>query len=539
MNNTKKYITKQFMKLFCIALLPITYSCNDDLVDEITSINYKRSFSVTDVEIEQRQTEVFLKWKAALNTATKPVYVIEVSQDENFTGGAEESFESNTNSIIITELQIPVRKDYYARIKTTEEGREDSKWIYSDKFRIIGDQYLNEIKYDDTYSDKVIVRWDVTKNVTHLVLNGGGKVDEQISLDPADLAAGFKEISNLTPATSYTVAIFDGAADKGERTFSTRLGVPAGNTINLVSGDDIRAKIMAATNGDVFILPQGVTFSATQAIPIPEGVSITIFGEEGPNKPTISLGNNFQFPAVGGDIKFQNVKLTANNAAYVFNTASGSPNTVESLIFENCEISGFTTSVMRLQGTTAKKYIKNIVFDRCIVSNINLTQNNYAVIDANSGTADALVIDNIQMTNSTFNNIGRGLIRSNSANSNSLIIKDCTIYDISQGGDTAPGYAERHLIDFNTKSVASVTIENVIVAKSKTVTARGIRMDNVYSATNSYKTSDYIVVLDPLSGFTNYSGSSADLFQDPDNGDFRIKDNGFSGRLTAGDPRWR
>src|SRR5690606_41615330 len=38
---------------------------------------------------------------------------------------------------------------------------------------------------------------------------------------------------------------------------------------------------------------------------------------------------------------------------------------------------------------------------------------------------------------------------------------------------------------------------------------------------------------------TIYTKPSTDIFTDPDNANFKIKDNGFPGRENAGDPRWR
>ena len=38
---------------------------------------------------------------------------------------------------------------------------------------------------------------------------------------------------------------------------------------------------------------------------------------------------------------------------------------------------------------------------------------------------------------------------------------------------------------------------------------------------------------------TRYPGTSTDLFEDPANGNFKIKDKSFVGKSSAGDPRWR
>jgi hypothetical protein len=52
-------------------------------------------------------------------------------------------------------------------------------------------------------------------------------------------------------------------------------------------------------------------------------------------------------------------------------------------------------------------------------------------------------------------------------------------------------------------------------------------------------TSDCLFSANPITGANSYSGKAADLFTDPANGNFKIKDNSFAGKSTAGDPRWR
>lgn len=540
MNNFSFY-KKQLTKILCLALVSLTYSCNDTIVDELTSVNFKRNFSTTGIDLEEGQTSVLIKWNKALNSPVNTTYTIEVANDVNFSNGAEKSFQANTNSINLLDTDIEVRKDYYARVKTNaNEGKEESSWTYSAKFRITGAQYLEAIKYDDIYSDEVTIKWDASKEVTHLTING-----TRIDLSPTDITAGKKVITGLTAATAYEVIIWDGAADKGARTFTTKLGTPTGNRIDVAASDDLRLKIQGEAGGGVFVLPQGANFARnTSAIAIPAGANITIYGEEGPNKPVINLGNNFTLPAGAavGQIRFENVIIDGAGSNYIINTTAGAANTVESIIFENCEIRNFNAAILRLQSNASNgpKTVTNIIFNHCIVSDINVASNNYAVIDANSSTADVISISNIEMKNSTFYNIGRGLVRydNNSASTN-LLLEDCTIYNVGIDENATPGNGNRFLFDYGaTKPVVS-TIKNVIAAKTINANAKGIRTGaSTYTASNSYRTSDYVVVANQLN-FTSYAKSSVDLFLAPESGDFRIKDTEFVGRATAGDPRWR
>ena len=128
--------------------------------------------------------------------------------------------------------------------------------------------------------------------------------------------------------------------------------------------------------------------------------------------------------------------------------------------------------------------------------------------------------------------------------SNSVVVSECTFYNCLGNG--------RYIFNFN-NNVANVPtvfkFENNIVGKfyytaatpDPTHSARATNPKIVEAfALGSYKTSDFVVNTGyPLSGVSEYERASTDLFVDPANGNFRIKDANFSGASNAGDPRWR
>ena len=100
------------------------------------------------------------------------------------------------------------------------------------------------------------------------------------------------------------------------------------------------------------------------------------------------------------------------------------------------------------------------------------------------------------------------------------------------------------MFDYNTQTVINgISILNCIWGpgrpNSTSVTAfSGLRGTANLTINNSYATSDLIfndgtVLLD------TYLKKSTDLFADPANDDFTIVDSDFTGKSTAGDPRWR
>lgn len=84
------------------------------------------------------------------------------------------------------------------------------------------------------------------------------------------------------------------------------------------------------------------------------------------------------------------------------------------------------------------------------------------------------------------------------------------------------------------------TITNCILGNTlDPANALGISSSAAINLLNNYMTSDCIFSANPLTGFTPYLGTAAQLFRNPRQGDFTIMDNSFAGKNSAGDPRWR
>jgi len=59
------------------------------------------------------------------------------------------------------------------------------------------------------------------------------------------------------------------------------------------------------------------------------------------------------------------------------------------------------------------------------------------------------------------------------------------------------------------------------------------------SALNNYRTADLVSLGNDIPNIIMHARPSAQLWQDPANGNFKIIDAGFLGRNTSGDLRWR
>jgi hypothetical protein len=104
------------------------------------------------------------------------------------------------------------------------------------------------------------------------------------------------------------------------------------------------------------------------------------------------------------------------------------------------------------------------------------------------------------------------------------------------------------LLDYGTDVTmqASVTLKNCLFGWAGTepvppaVASAAFRVATsmtLEADASNYVTSDFYFT--GISMATMYSGKSGTLFKNPSVYDFTIIDSGFSGRKTAGDPRWR
>lgn len=520
-----------FLLLGCLAL-GIT-SCNKD--DFETDFDLARQFTPTDVTILVQETQVQLKWSPSLFTTPGEVsYSVMLSTDSLFQSPGIITKETDTAGITFDENEIVAKQRYFAMIKANgADGTADSKWGRTPAFTMPGPQIFLAVATADLTPNSVTLRWRLPNPVTHIML-GTRRLD--ISTD--EQVAGAKTIAGLTPSTSYTAEIFNSASSRGTVIFQTLSDLPFGpNVVYVTATDDLAAKIQAAVSGNIFVLLQGTKYDSGTSITFPAGISFTVWGQPGVNLPIVSF-NGITLPATAGTIRFENIDFTGypNNdptqtkRGYIFN--QGTITTTSEIIFENCTIRNFANSPMRIQGSSPITIDKFNV-NNCIVYDIgnNGPTGSYAFIHSSVSTGK---INNITISNSTFRTIAYSLILHNSASSASVVIENNTLNNVV--GDN------RYLIDYNAQLVPQFTFRNNIIGKtfSPANTANGIRYNGAnLIVDNSYKTSESVMVTRPIPGIGAYSKPYTDLFTDPDNGNFRIKDATFSGVSTAGDPRWR
>ncbi len=511
-------------------------------IDTPASFIPERVFTPTNIAVEGGETSARVSWNASLFSQGQHVtYKVELYDNQSFTGAPAYTVETDTIFITVTDADIAVRINYWARVKAnaTANSAESAGWAASTgSFRLTGEQFFLPVLTDYITDVSVQLRWRTNPDLTKIVLTptGGGSVIEQ-TLSPADISAEEKMITGLAPSTNYTAEIFKETASKGIISFTTKSSTPTGaNVINVGATDDLAALLAAAAPNTTFVLPQGALYGADDEVILPADASFTVWGEYGPNRPVIAF-NGFRLPTVAGNIRFENIDFTGyqNNDPggtrrnYIFNQSAA--NTTESVEFENCIIRNLTNTPFRLQGSNGQT-INDLVFNKCTVYDIgdNGANGTYAFIHTNVAAGR---INNIKITNSTLSKVGYSIILHNAAPSQSVLIEDCTFDNVVGDG--------RYFIDYNAQSAGSIQLTNIIIGKSLSPagTARGIRSPTAPNASNSFEVVNTGFSANTIPGIILYGGANTDLFTDPANRDFLIKDANFAGKSTSGDPRWR
>ena len=288
------------------------------------------------------------------------------------------------------------------------------------------------------------------------------------------------------------------------------------NTVAENAGGTSAEIIIPGTKGTIDVYGLSEAGEKT-GVSLPEGFSLSIKGEG--EKPTLNFPKSFNLEGNHDFIRFENVKIEDGGCQYFINQSK--PATVGELSLKGIEINGMERSLIRTQGTEAIK-IDNIIVDNCVMTDMS-NANGYSVFYFGTNTT---TIGKLDIKNSTFNKSQRSFIESSRAPvANGIFISDCTFYNNVASG--------RYFMDANGQST-NLTMTNVILGKTfDAATSRGARTAGAMTFTNCLRTSDCVYGSNNIADLPAGEQSSADIFTDPDNGDFTLKID-----TKVGDPRW-
>lgn len=538
-----------------------------DANDWDTNPAFDRMFGVNSnkISIETDQED-----PSTVNVTFNPIqgaeyYIIEVSTDsltdEVEMGGEHATVYGEDKSLTkspATLVNMREETSYYMRMKTMSSTTPESKWVYYNlgaPFKTLGIIY--DVPSADILENSVTLRW-ITKtgtvtHITYTTSENGQDVTETRTLTDAEIAAGVCTITGLKENKTYKFAIYNGEVLRGTKTVKTAKAMPWA-TVRQELGDDVTQidqelmdmlaqkalDIMAAEGKDTASVTIGVPAGKTltlgtteESLNVPEGISVTFFGLAG-EVPTLQVYKSLDVAGNHGYVRFEHINVDGmydgdagvKGCEYVIYQEAAC--SIDSLSFVECNISNLNSALVRIKSGDYKE-INKLRIDNCIVTNHAGAYQFlcFAKVD--------FKIDDIEITNSTFNKICQGkktfIDLENSAYDTNINVEGCTFYNLL--GDGAYLISAKGV----TGSV-NATFFKVLLAKTYTEKARGYQGDNItISAPSSYLLSDFVFEKNKLEMFNTYNGNSSDVFTDPASGDFTLKVNDLI-REEVGDPRW-
>lgn len=521
-------------------------SCQD-INDWDVDNAYARLFTVTRAAVSPGATDAEMSW-----TGNKEVeyYVIEVSKDTLYdaiqmgsgTGAIIYGEDKSITKSPYTLTGLDSSTKYYVRIKGMSSTVAESKWAYYSEYHFTtkSEQIMEAVSAADISAREVILHWLAGAAVTRMevIRTTDNAVVQDLTLTDEQKADGEITITGLEPRTGYRINLYNNEVVRGYSIVTTAPDVPAADKVIYLQSNVINQDFFDLLGADTESETFTVVFEANQeyysevALNLPNNKAITFFGL--PGEKAVWGITQLNLAANHGYIRFENLNLsstvkkldnTVTESNYIFNQSNATE--VDLLEFKGCTIGAFKNSPMRTQGNATKMF-KTIMIDDCFIRT-NGPSNNYGIIHLNEGGRT----ESITLSNSTVWRESKYVLYMAKFNPKTVTIKDCTFSKVSK--------ASQYFIDFGGTSNGpseSFIIENSIFGSTADSSVKGIRSKVAPTIINSYSTTDWVTGGNHIADLTSYSGSEADLFMDPANGDFTIKDSGFSGRRSVGDPRW-
>ncbi|GGK85574.1 DUF4957 domain-containing protein [Rufibacter glacialis] len=421
------------------------------------------------------ETEVTLTWKTPPNTvAGTSTYTVEVAKDTLFQTPVILTAQADTAKITFTNQQLNIKENYFARVKTNAKGNSpESKWLVSSRFSIRGEQIFNTPLSSEIKDKTVLLNWRPSAGLTRIVITPANGTARTINLTPADLAANQLLVTNLTATTSYTAEIFAGTLSKGTITFTTK--EPSLFTYTVSPSDDLVAIVASAANGDVIGLEPGV-YTANASNILIAGKMVTLQSTSGNPANTKVHFKEITLKGTGAGVKVSGIEFDGKNAAGTtvgdyFINIDAEAGTLSSITVENSNIHDIINTFLRANRGAAggSQKINFIKVDNSIVSR-------NAVSSYQTFMLDRLDFNRLDVTNSTFNEAGRGLIswatNYTPAVKPTILINKVTLNSFGSGG------RDNIILDANALPVI-FTVQNSIIANSpkagQTVLASALR----------------------------------------------------------------
>lgn len=515
-----KYIFKGFLAALFLSFM--VSSCDGYDVGLINELMVDRSFSPIGLTAKVRnQTTVELNWTIRPNVDH---YVVEFSADD-----AE--FKTIYRTVKVTSAELPLQivlegeTVYSIRVKAISSvGLDDSKWSVVQATTLSEQIFLTSIA-GDIQATKATFRWVPNSNVTQIVINPGNITH---AITPQEKINGIATVTGLTGQTSYNAELFNGSKKRGFKSFTTLVDI--GNGILITPTDDLNAKIIAASSGDVLYLSPGNYTVFTGEITINK--SIVLRGLYPYDKPLLHV--KFTLNAGASNFSLIDLDLSSDvgtNSSVI--TIGGSTANYGDILIKGCSVHDFERSL--IAGNITGSKVNSFTVDNSIVKNVNTNAGADFIDFRNTYVAD------VTLKNSTFNNCsaGRDFVRIDAASglsgtglTSTVLIDSCTLYNVSSTS------APKRILYVRFVNNAS-TVKNTLIAETTAIysnqsnTAAPVFLNNYYFNAPSFM--DAAINANKI----DVAGTVANpQFLSAATGNFKIQNQTLIDN-KIGDPRWR
>ncbi|MDR0745431.1 MAG: DUF5123 domain-containing protein [Mediterranea sp.] len=532
--------------LLCAIISACNISCDDDVNDWAVDPNYDAPFRPTGFEQSKLwATSVELSYKGVIDASK---YVFEFSEGDSLIfDNIVRTVEILADTLTVYNDNVaPTKREYHtifddfkgttrysARMKAVDKNNRETGYVQL-CFDTPAEQIITKIIKTP---NSITIYWDKEKSINKvlygLYIEGEETIYETHTLTENEQNAGVVTLTGLSGGTIYDVLVMLNDQQRGYYTGETS-GM-AGNDVQQIDINEtmnINALLTEQAglgNKNIVllfpVLDGGARYEIGQ-INVPNGIDNLYFA--GSSRTTelpklflhaVRLSGQMQ------NINFQNISIDGdrNGSNYFFNI-DNVEKSFKNVYFEGCEISNISRSLVRL--SAAGIDVNNIKINDCIIFNVAVGGYGFY----NTGNSN-MHVGLLSITNTTMREIGDQV--GDIQGTHDMVVMDhVTFCNYTTGLPK--------LIRWRNAPVGLQMTNNIFTGLNN-----GKELEAVYNNTyqmdftSCYKTNEWTWKTYPFTNITEVDMSGEDLFVDPQNGDFHIKEGmRFAGANKAGDPRW-
>lgn len=519
---------KRYMKLIAGCLLAVGVASCSDAPDELTSVDYDRLFSPTELAVRVRnQVNAAISWDAVDKAAG---YTVELYDNEAMEGTPVKEAQVTENTVTFSELASDTK--YWVRVKATGNDVPESKWV-SANFKTDSENIFQKVSSDDVQATSVTLRWDAGKAATTITLTPG---DITYNVTAEDVAAGAATITGLTSETTYTAVLKNGTATRGTVTFTTPIDL--GDAVILrATSDEAAINDFFATldeGATVCLLPAEDGANTFPAIKVSLTKSCTVMGLAA--QPVV-CGLSFTIEPTAGNVVLKDLTFDNTGAAEAFplvdylGAVAGS-----NLTIENCTVKGSYKNLLA-ETNAAEAAMGTLTVKNCVMTGITGRAIDFQKKKINFQT--------VNITNSTFYEMcgAQDFIRFDYAAGRAgavYTVENNTFYNVKASSKGIAYIRSNKVGDnaFTCKFSKNVFVYDADVAN--VFFSADAKSDNISFADNYYFNATSLVSTAAEGGKVYDTAGTvltATPYTDAAAGNFKLTDEDMSYK-QIGDPRW-